>query len=332
MWDFSIGRSLALMAQTMPFIVLRCAVYFGITLAYVLMIGLGSGLGWGIGGLGDEGFQVTAAFWGGAAGFGLTAGAVYLLREYILYMLKAGHIAVMVQLLDGQAIPGGKSQMEHARSIVKSRFAQANVLFVMDQLIKGVIAAITGLVQGLTSLLPIPGLQQLMGVMRAFLRVAVGLVDEVILAYAIRTESQNPWNSARTALVLYGQNASGMLKNAAWLTLFVYGLSFLVFLVLLAPAAALVYAMPGVGSAGGVIVALVFAWAVKAAVIEPFAIACLLQAYFKAIEGQSPDPAWESRLDSASRKFGQLKDKASSWAGVRSGAPEAAVETRGSRP
>jgi len=332
MWDFSIGRSMTVMARTLPFIGLRCAVYFGITLAYVLMTGIGSGIGWGIGGLGDEGFQMTAAFWGGAIGLGLTAGVVYFLREYILYIVKAGHIAVMVQLLDGQAIPDGQSQLGHARSVVKDRFAQANVLFVMDQLIKGVITAITGLVQGLTSLLPIPGMQQLMGVLRAFLRVAVGLVDEVILAYAIRTESQNPWNSARTALVLYGQNATGMLKNAAWLTVFVYGLSFLAFLLLLAPAAALAYFMPGAGSAGGVIFALVFAWSIKAAVIEPFAIACLLQAYFKIIEGQSPDPVWESRLGGASRKFAELKDKAASWVGGRADAPGASMASSESQP
>ena len=111
MWDFSIGRSLILMMQTMPFILLRCAVYFGITLAYILMTGIGSGIGWGIGGLGDEGFQVTAAFWGGAIGFGLTAGIMYFLREYILYMVKAAHIAAMVQLLDSKSIPG--SQLGH---------------------------------------------------------------------------------------------------------------------------------------------------------------------------------------------------------------------------
>ncbi len=322
MWDFSIGRSLALMAQTMPFIVLRCAVYFGIVLAYIVVTGIGSGIGWGIGGLGDEGFQASAAFWGGAAGFGITAAAMYFLREYILFMVKAGHIAVMVQLLDGKPMPGGKSQIEYAGSVVKSRFAQANVLFVLDQLAKGVITAITGLMQGIGSLLPIPGLQQVAGLIRVFLRMSVGLVDEVILAYAIRTESQNPWSSARTALVLYGQNASNLLKNAAWLTLFVYGVTLIVFLVFLAPATALAYVMPGAWSAGGVVFALLFAWSIKAAVIEPFAIACLLQAYFQTIEGQSPDPAWEARLDGVSRKFSQLKDRATSWVGSVSPIPD----------
>ena len=54
MWDFSLGKSFSLLARTMPFILLRCGVYFGITLAYILMTGVGAGVGYGIGGFGDE--------------------------------------------------------------------------------------------------------------------------------------------------------------------------------------------------------------------------------------------------------------------------------------
>lgn len=313
MWDFSLRQSMSLLVRTMPFILLRCAVYFGITLAYILMTGIGAGIGYGIGGLGNEGFQAAAALWGGVAGFGLTGGILYFLREYILYTVKAGHIAVMVQLLDEGELPSGKSQISYASHIVKNRFAQTNVLFAMDILIKGVVNAITGLVQGISNILPIPGVNQMMGVVKAFLRISVGLIDEVILAYIIRTNSQNPWLSSRSALVLYGQNATAMLKNAAWLTLIIYGLSFLVFLIMLAPAAALVYFMPGGWSAAGVIFALLFAWAIKAALIEPFAIACLLQSYFHVTAGQTPNPEWEARLDQVSNKFKELKDKAAAW-------------------
>lgn len=313
MWDFNIRRSLSLMRQTLPFIGLRCAVYFGIALAYVLTTGIGASIGWGIGALGNDSFQAGAAMWGGLAGFGLTAGVLYFLREYILYLVKAAHIAAMVQLLHGQPLPEGKGQIQQATSVVKSRFMHASVLFAIDQLAKGVVNAITGLLQGVSNVLPIPGTQQIMGVVRAFLRLAVGLVDEVILAYAIHTQSENPWTSARSALVLYAQNAAVMLRNAAWLTLFTYALAIAIFLVLLAPAAAVAWFMPGIGSAAGVAVALVLAWAIKASILEPFAIACLLQAYFQATDGQVPDPAWEARLDEVSHKFGKLKEKAAGW-------------------
>lgn len=107
-----------------------------------------------------------------------------------------------------------------------------------------------------------------------------------------------------------------MLKNAAWLTIIVYGLSFLVFLVMLAPAAAVVWLIPGTWSAGGFVFALIFAWAVKAALIEPFAIACMMDVYFRTIEGQSPDPAWDARLSGVSSQFNRIKEKAAGWAGA----------------
>ncbi len=313
MWDFSIARSLGLMGKTMPFVLLRVAVYFGIAAAYVIVTGTGAGIGWGVGAFGDEGFRAGSIFWGGAIGFGVTAGVLYFLREYILYIVKAGHIAVLVELLDGRQMPEGKSQVSHATSVVKQRFGEASVLFAVDQLVKGVLRAVTGLIQGIAAFLPIPGLQQITGILRAFLNIAVGFIDEVILAYAIRTGSTNPWGSARTALVLYGQNYKPMLKNAAWLTLIVYGLSFLVFLLMLAPAAALVYFIPGAWSAGGFVFALLFAWAVKAALIEPFAIACMMDVYFRTIEGQVPNAEWDAKLSGMSKQFTKIKDKAAGW-------------------
>lgn len=307
MWDFSISGALGMMARTMPFIVLRMAVYFGIAVGYVLVTGTGAGIGYGVGAVGDDGFQTNATLWGGMIGFGVFGVAMYWAREYILYLVKAGHIAVLVELIDGKPMPEGKSQVSYATEVVRERFAQASVLFAIDQLVKGVIGAITGLFRGVFTILPIPGVQQLAGILQAFLRVAVGFIDEVILAHMIRTRSTAPWSSAKDALVLYGQNYKVMLKNAAWLAIIVYFLSFLVFLVMLAPAALVVYLMPGAWAAGGFVFALLFAWSVKAALLEPFAVACLMQVYFRTIEGQRPDPNWEARLEQMSSHFRKLK-------------------------
>lgn len=310
MWDFRAGEAFGLMLKTMPFIGMRLAVYFGITLSYVLVTGMGAGIGWAIGGMGDEGFRSSSVFWGAFAGFGLVGVVMYFLREYILYIVKAGHIAVLVELIDKKPLPEGRNQITHATTVVKERFGQTSVLFAIDQLIKGVVRAISGLFRGLFGLLPIPGAQQLMRMVETFLKVAVGFVDEVILAYAIRTRSDNAWEASREALILYGQNYKAMLKNAAWLVLFIYGLSFLVFLVMLGPAALVAYLVPGGWSATGVVIALLLAWSVKAALLEPFAITCMMQAFFKTIEDQEPDPEWEAKLERMSGKFRDLNAKA----------------------
>lgn len=313
MWDFSVSRVLGLMARTAPFLVFRVMIYTGIAAVYVIATGVGAGLGWLIGAAGSADFRASATGLGGFAGFGLTAAVLYMLREYILYVVKAGHIAVLVELMEGRPIPMGRAQIDHASAMVRSRFAEANTLFALDLVIKGVLRVITGLIQGIANFLPIPGLDTLLGLLRAVLRVSVGFMDEVILAHIFRTNPANSWEGGRQGLVLYAQNGTAMLRNAAFLTFLLYGLTFVIFLVMLAPAAAVAYALPGGWSAGGIVFALLFAWAVKAALIEPFAIACMMQAFFQVSANQAPDPAWDARLASASGKFQELRSKASGW-------------------
>ena len=323
MWDFSIGRTLGLMGKTLPFIVFRIIVYFGIAVAYVLVTGVGVGVGWGVGAFGGPDFRAGAMTWGGILGFGLTAGTIFFLREYILYIVKAGHIAVLVELLEGRDVPQGQGQINYASDMVRQHFAEANVLFGVDLLVRGVLAAILGLIQGIASFLPIPGLQNVLALVRAFLRVAVGLMDEVVLGYLFRSRSTNPWQGAQTALVLYAQNYKVMLGNAAWLTIIMYVLAFVVFLLMLAPAAALVWFIPNAWGAGGFVFAFLFAWAVKAALLEPFAIAAMMEVYFKVIEGQTPNPEWEEQLAKVSRKFRELGEKAANWVGGKPAEPNA---------
>ncbi|MCF6327182.1 MAG: hypothetical protein L3J21_07815 [Devosiaceae bacterium] len=317
MWDFRLMQAIGLMMKTLPFIILRLMIYFGITLAFIVITGTGSGIGWGVGVFGDSDFQATSSLIGGGLGFALTAGLVFLAREYILYMVKAAHIAVLVELLDGNEMPQGRSQISHGQKVVAERFAEANVLFALDRIIQGVLRAITGLAQGIASIIPIPGLQQLVGIFRAFLNIAVGFIDEVILAYGIRTRAQNPWDSARDGLILYGQNHKIMLKNAAWLTVIIYGLSIFIFFMVLTPAAAIAFMFPGDLSAFGIVVALLLVWSIKAAVLEPLAIVCMLQVYFPAIEGQVPDSEWEQKLNDVSGKFREMAQKGAAWAGAK---------------
>lgn len=310
MWDFSIGRSVAIMLRTWPFILFRMIVYFGITLAYIAATGTGAGIGWGVGHIFADGGPEGTAFYGGVAGFALVSVAVYWIREYILYVLKAGHIAVMVHLIDGRAVPEGRNQIAYARAVVTQRFAEANILFVVDQLVKGAIRAVTGLLGGVAAFLPIPGLQGLVSFLNTVIRLSLTYVDEIILGYNIRIDSRSPFETARQGVVLYAQNGMTMVKNAVWLALIMWALTFVIFLLMLAPAGAVVYLMPGQLSGWGFVLAIVFAWALKAAFIEPFAIASLMQVYFKAIEGQAPDPEWDGRLSEASAKFRELKEKA----------------------
>lgn len=314
LWDFSIGRTLSIMAKTWPYLALRMAIYFAITLAYMLAIGGGGAIGYGVGHIsGDPEGPAGFAFGGGIVGFALVSGIVYWLREWILYMVKAGHVAVMVHLIEGRDIPGGMGQVDYGRAIVTERFTEANVLFALDQLVKGALRAITGLIGGIAAFIPIPGLDSLVRFVNAIIRMSLTFVDEIVLGLIVRENSANPWETAQRGIVLYGQNAKVMVKNAVWLTVLSWILSLIVFLVVIAPAGALLYFAPGQSGGWAFVAAIVFAWAVKAALIEPFAIAALMEVYFRVTAGQAPDPVWARRLSEASRQFRELGEKALAW-------------------
>jgi hypothetical protein len=218
-------------------------------------------------------------------------------------------------------VPGGQSQVGYAQAIVRERFVEANVLFVLDQLIKGVVRVITGLIGGMTAFLPIPGLQGLVKFVNSVIRMSLIYVDEIVLAYNIRVRSTAPFETGRQGVVLYAQNAKTMLKNAIWLSVMTWVLGVVVFFLTLAPAAAILYAMPGELAGWAFVLAIVFAWAFISAFVEPFVIAALMQVYFRKIEGQTPDPAWDMRLAETSKHFRELKDRAmASVGGSRWGA------------
>jgi hypothetical protein len=313
MWDFSFSKAIGMVLKTLPFVIVRMLVYFGIGFAYLLTVGAGALVGYGFGHVGSSpDAPAGGAFWGGLIGFGVVSAVLYLAREYLLYLVKAAHIAVLVEILDGKQVPGGQGQIAYGTQFVKTHFTESSVLFGVDQLIKGVLRAFFNTINFFTAFLPVPALQQLIRIAEAIVRMSLTYVDEIILAYLIRTRTQNPWKTAEEGLILYAQNYKHFLKNAAWLSVFLWVLTILVFVVIVGPVAGLAAVIHG-GLVWTLAFAIIFAWAVKASLLEPVAIACLMQVYFKTIEGQTPNAEWQQKLEQASGKFRELGAKAAGW-------------------
>ena len=319
MFDFNTGQVFRLLLRTLPFFALRIAVYMGITLTYVIAVGIGGGIGMLAGKIG--GGAGAGGAWGALIGFGIVSGVLYWAREYLLYLVKAGHIAVLVELLEGREIPAGKGQITYAREIVQARFKESSMLFGLHALINGTLRVFNRLTASIANFLPIPGLKPLVAIVDAVINTSLTYVDEVILAEILRQRSVDPWATARDSVVLYAQNYKGILKNAAMLTLIVWGLTLLIFLIVLAPMAALVTLFPSVAGFWAFALALVTALSLKAALVDPFAMTALMQAYFKLIAGQTPNAEWSARLSSMSGKFRTLTERAG--AAVSTPAPPA---------
>ncbi len=310
MWDFKTGQVMSALLKTKEFVIFRFLIYMGITLAYIIGTGAGAGIGYLFGKVGDN--SQTGVFYGMVGGFSVISGILYFVREYLLYMVKAGHIAVIVKHLDNEPIPGGKGQIEYAQKIVKERFKESTILFGVDQIIKGVLKTFNRIFSGLMSFLPfLP--QGLVKFVNGVVNMSLTYVDEVILAYYIKNNSENPWEDARKALILYAQNYKVFLKNALFLTIITWLLSLVVIIIVFGPLAGLIGLTGYSGGFWPFVLAVVTAWGIKAALIDPFAMTALMQVFFKVTEGQDPNPEWEAKLEKGSKKFVELKSKAINW-------------------
>jgi len=308
MLDFRPAQIFGLLLRTLPFLALRIVVYVGITLAYIAAVGVGGGLGYVFGKIGGN--TGGGASIGGLVGFAIVSGILYWARQYLLYMVRAAHIAVLVQLLDGKPIPGGKGQIEFGRALVTQHFASSNVLFGLHQLIRGVLNMFNRLTVSIASWLPIPGLDALVKIVDAIVATGLSSLDQVVLAQILRQPGGNPWAVGRDCVVLYAQNYKGVLKNAAFLTFIIWALTLLILALVAAPIAALIGLLHVHAGFWTLVLAVVAALSLKAALIEPFATVALIQVYDKITAGQTPNAEWAGRLETMSGKFRELTQRA----------------------
>lgn len=300
----------SLIFRTMPFFLFRASVYFGIAAAFFVATGVGAEIGRS---MTVGAFQPTAATWGGAMGFIGVALIVMAFRKSLRYRVRARHVALMAQAVDGNEIPFGLGQIGYSHALVEDRFSNANTLYGIDRLSKGALRSVVTLLGDIVSYFPIPGIDRVARPFCGFLKASVGTLDEAVLAHVVRAGAVNPWRSARDAVVLFGQRAQPLIASAALINLVSWAATMVVFLYMLAPAASLAEMLPADLASNGIVFALVFTWAIKSGVIDPIANVFLLWQFFSVTEGDRAVDAWVARLDQQSPQFHALGVRAQGW-------------------
>lgn len=147
---------------------------------------------------------------------GGTEAVKFFLLHYMGYMVKAGHVAVVAQAASTGVIPD--NQFELAKNMVKERFAEANVYFVLDNMVSGAIKQISRTFDNVSHILMVdrlPGYDKVEKLVKFYLDVAFGYVDECCLAWSFLHKDQSPFKSAADGVVIYFQNWKEILKTAA---------------------------------------------------------------------------------------------------------------------
>lgn len=317
MWDISIAGAGVLLMRTLPFMLLRAIVYFGIAAAFSVAASGGAGIGWGIGTIVGTQGRIPGAFWGAIGGLAFVGGILWWLREYLLYFVETSHAAAMTLTLERTHTVAGPGGIPAAMNALQQRFRDAAVLSSADQLVQGTLRRLAAEFDPVASALPsttaIPR-----SLSDAGLRNTLGFVGKVMLVHPVKGTGRSPWSSLRDSLVLLAQNHERLLRNAVLLAAGVLGLSVAAFFAALIPASAIAQTYPSGSGLITVLLALIFAWAFKRAVIEPAVIAAFFDLYIRTIEGQEPEPDWEAKLAETSEDFREIRARASPPArGVR---------------
>jgi hypothetical protein len=305
--DHGLGTAFGLLMQSLPYALARC----GILLAYSL-----GGIIWLVitfGGAAWLSAHIANAFgivWFilCVVGIGWFWGTVL---RYLLHLIACGHVAVLTELITrGQVGNGSESQLAYGKRVVTQRFGQVNALFGLNMLVRGVLQAFHRTLDWIAELLPIPGLEGLANLINTVMRAATRYLDKVILSYNLARNDEDPWRGAREGIVYYCQNARPILETSIWIIILEHVLSAVLWLLLLAPAAAITVLLPHAvresAAVATIIIALLLAATLRASFIKPLFLIMMMVRFHTLIEHQALNQEWDARLSSLSDRFRTL--------------------------
>ncbi len=300
-----LGETVSIVFKTLPFLILRAAVYLLFGVLLVIYFGIIYLVGRAVSEISPNA-EVIAWGLGLLVSFPLTR----LAREYILYLVKAGHVAVISALATQGKLPEGMGQIAYGKKLVTENFKNSSVLFLVDRMVHGVIRVLTRLMMGLTDFLSgVPGIDGLRKIMHAILYFSFTYIDEAILARKFIHPEETAWKSAHQGLILYAQIWRSILLTALFTGL-VALISLPIFLVLTIGPALGAAALEPQKKWLFITMGIIAGFVLKAVLVDPFTMTQMIVVYLKETAGLQPNPEWEQKIEAASSKFVQIKKNA----------------------
>lgn len=301
-------KTSSIVMKTIPFMLIRLLAYLiffiGICIYTAIVVGILSAIK-------PEGFVAILSL----AIFGGGGWAIYrFLINYINYMIKAAHVAVVADMAIKGGVPEGLSMYSYGVSKVKKFFVASNVLFAVDRLVAGSVKQIQRGVGNIGEFLKfIPGVKGLTQILNVFLDIILNYVDECILAYIFLNEGQSVWKSAADGVVLYAQNWKTILKTGAKILAFLAIFFVIFFLIFNGLFVGILNGVDGLRSGTATTIAyavtVIFVLVLKWAVLDSVIMIYMMTNYLKVSYGTQPSYDLYSKLQGISKKFRDLLGK-----------------------
>ena len=301
-----LGRATGIVMRTSAYLFYRAMVYGVIVAVVAVFLGFLALIGSVFGG-GAAAVLFFLLLLGGGFGF-------RFIREYVLYLLQAGHIALITEIVENGALPQGISQTAWAKERVMSCFREVSVLALVDQLVKGVLVSLNRTLFNIMQAVPIPALEGLASVVQRIVTFSLTYIDESVIAWTFRTKNPNVFDAAKSGILIYCQSWKPLLKNAVALTLLSYLFVILTTIVFMVPFGAIAFVLPqswAFGKFALFMLALFLGISAKWILFDPIACTSTMLTFLDEAGRTAPDSVWESRIEAVSAEFRTLKARAS---------------------
>jgi hypothetical protein len=320
--SLQLGEAIKIVAQTKVYLLYRTVVYSAIAVVVAVFLGILVLIG-SVFGSGAAGVLFLIALFAGGFGF-------RLLREYVLYVLQAGHIALITEIAETGTLPPGISQTVWAKEKVMKYYKEVSVLALVDQLVKGVLSSLNRTLFNVMHVLPLPALDSFVNIVQRIVNFSLTYIDESVIAYTFRTGNENVFDAAKSGILVYCQSWKALLKNAVMLTFLSYVFIILTTLFFMIPLGILAFFLPLSWTLVKFflfVLALFFGVSAKWILFDPVACTSTLLTFLKEAESIKPDLEWESKIEAVSDQFCTLKAKAGEM--TRSAGESASAQPQG---
>ncbi|WOV86302.1 hypothetical protein QWT69_10155 [Sporosarcina oncorhynchi] len=311
--------TIQLITKTIPFLLMRLLIYGVFAVVALVFLGIMIGIGFLLHKVfGDSSMAFIVLM---VITFGVIRGGLRFLEQYVLYIVKVGHISVVVELIKTGKIPEGKGQIAYGKEQVKQNFGTANVAFVVDKAVHGAVRQIQRWVLRVgDSFSFVPGIKNIIGIVNAIMSVSLNYIDEAVVSYIILRKNEkreeNVWKSACDGVVLYAQSWKGILKTATGAVIFIFAFGIVTFLIFALPLMGLSKLLtlnnPDMGMFFGFIAligAYILTLTMKRALIDPLVTIAMVNTYQKSIYNETPSVDLHNKLLGVSSKFKTLANK-----------------------
>lgn len=311
----------------MPFSMAKLALGGATVILSTILFAILMGIGWLFG---NGGMGLAILIW--ISGTGVIRFAI---MHYMGYLVKAGHVAVIAEIVTTGQIPA--NQVDYGKKIVTERFATSNIYFAVDKLVTGAVKQIQRGIEKVGNALDfIPGMGAVTGLAKFFVDISLGYIDECCLGYTFYKKEQGAFKSAADGVVIYAQNWKVLLKNAAKTMAKAIGVLVVIALVALIPVG-LLFKLLHWSPLVAFLLACLIAWVAKFAFFDSYILCQMMTAYMEVAPTTQITFDLYSKLSGLSSSFkelfqkGQQEQPVPAYVGVPT-APEAQTVPTAAQP